>query len=196
MGLHRGADPTRMGEIAATGGVFPEWTDCLQAMARLTDVEKGCVGYHVAEHLLTAEERAAFNNHLWLALIHFDDKHRTYGDKPHNSERQAAIVRAARDEANAPKTCRTCYRSRKTGMVQLYVEGKGVLDQACPRCNGTGWTAWSDKKRAKATLIHNESWARFEPGYEMVLRECSRTYKAASDKFMRVLFGDDSIVAA
>lgn len=191
MGLARGADPTRMGVIKGTGERFPTWEDCTGAVGLLDKLERGALGVKYAPHLITGDELASFTNHLWLTLIHFENKrgHRKGDVTARQAGVEAGVVRTALAESIASKTCRTCLRSRETGKVQQYVEGKGVVSIPCPRCNGAGWMPWSENKRAKSIGVHRDVMPKILPGYERVMKEASVQYQAAASRFMAVLFG-------
>lgn len=105
-------------------------------------------------------------------------------------ERFKRIAATVIMEYTDPKTCRQC---NGRGKVQVYVEGRGVLDQSCPLCVGQGWVHWSPKRRAATCKVNQnlDHWnLNYAPAYEAAIAFCRGEYLAAVTKFKHALFGE------
>ena len=208
LGMAHGADPRRMLLPGTATNTLDrlEWTDIHQAIGSCSPAQRAILYLKPLPQMVSGQDLAALTNHLWRALIRFEDTRRPLASpnptpaeqaiyakaQAARDQRQAAMVRTALSEYQDPRVCRTCLRSREPGKVMVQIEGKGMVWQPCPRCHGAGWTPWSDNRRAKAIGGDRNAYtSRIAPGYDHLLHQCTVLYRQGQEVFMRVLFGED-----
>jgi len=203
MGLAHGVDPRRMLEVSfgsTQSGPDAEritWEDVTRAVVALAPSYRAVLYLKAAPALVTAKDLASLTSELWFDLISYDMAHHTYrADEIQRGlpdKRQAAIIRTALAEYCDPRTCRRCIGG---GEYLKYIEGKGMVTTMCERCGGYGYVPWSDRRRARSVAVDRTHWtARWAPGYEATLRNCTGLYRQAAEGFKAVLFGDESAPA-
>lgn len=192
MGLAHGADPRRM--LLPASGTNPamrlDWTDIHKTMACCKPEQRAILYLKPNPAMVSGQDLAALTNTLWRGLIRFEARRNTKDPAP--DTRQAAMVRTALAEYQDNRVCRTCYRNTgKQGHIQTHVEGKGVIDVPCPRCNGAGWVRWSDNRRYRSIGGDRNAYTqRIAPGYEHLMNACTTLYREAQERFMEVLYGE------
>lgn len=197
----KGIDPTRQD----VGGSYtrPEdriqWGDVAWAFAQLklhqralilAKVDQQAVQLHECDYLISrlvgviARAKAGITS-----TTHRKDSPKLkIGHRAH--ARYKRIAATVIMEYTDPKTCRQC---NGRGKVQVYVEGRGVLDQSCPLCVGRGWVHWSPKRRAATCKVNQnlDHWnLNYAHAYEAAIAFCRGEYLAAVTKLKHALFGE------
>lgn len=216
LGLAHGIDYRRM--LDPPGSTTPagrsvSWQDVMGAVAMVPKDQRAALYLKCAPHMVSAAELSEFCFGLLTTLQRYEAK----GGKPavaprsradwhtpaeralnraqqRTFERQAAIVRTVLAEYQDPRICHAC---RGGGQVLAHIEGKGIVAQGCPKCDGKGWCRWSDNRRARAIGGDRNAYAtRVAPAYEHTLKACTEQYRKGATAFKEALFGpadDESI---
>lgn len=217
MGLAHGIDYERLLK-SVPGSTTPSgeritWQDVMGAVAMVPKGQRAALYLKCAPHMVSAQELAEFCFSLLTTLQRYEARGGRATLKPHSPgqwhtpadravnraqerafARQATIVRTVLAEYQDPRICGPC---RGAGKVAVHIEGKGVVEQGCPKCGGQGWSAWSDNRRAKAIGGDRNAYAtKVAPAYEHTLRACTEQYRKGAEAFKQALFGpvDDESV--
>lgn len=213
MGLAHGIDYQRLLQ-AVPGSTTPSgeritWQDVMGAVGYVKDKgQRAALYLKCAPHMVSAMELAEFSFALLTTLQRYEARGGRATLKPHSPSqwhtpadravnraqerafaRQAAIVRTVIAEYQDPRICGPC---RGAGKVAVHIEGKGVVEQGCPKCDGKGWRRWSDNRRAKAIGGDRNAYAtKVAPAYEHTLKACTEQYRKGAEAFKQALFGAD-----
>lgn len=207
----KGIDPTRQ-DVTGTY-TRPEdrieWGDVAAALARLKPYQRALVLSKIDPEAVQTTERDDLLGRLVGVIARSKvglsptQSHHVGRRAPHplsywtetlripanDLSRYQRLAATVVSEYSDPKTCRQC---NGRGKVQEYVEGRGVMDMACPHCIGQGWVGWSSKRRAATAKVNQniDAWNfNYAAAYEHALGFCRGEYLAATTLFKQTLFG-------